>query len=71
MKKYFIIPALLLLSAGLSAQGVYNNGAKIAVGTGVYLRISGATGNYRNETNTNNASIDLSGKTETGRQPDQ
>ena len=61
MKKYNIISMMLLISYGLFAQGLYNNGAKIAVGTGSYLTIGGANGNYRNETNVTNGSIDLSG----------
>ena len=52
---------VLLFTSGLFAQGLYNNGSKIAVGTGAYLTIGGVTGNYRNETNVTPASIDLSG----------
>ena len=40
------------------SQGIYNYGAKIAVGTGSYLTIGGPGGNLQNETN---GSIDLSG----------
>jgi len=40
------------------SQGIYNNGAKIAVATGSYLTIGGPTGNLQNESN---GSIDLSG----------
>ena len=61
MKKYIISSIVLLFSSGLFAQGIYNNGAKIAVGTGSYLTIGGVNGNYRNETNVTPASIDLSG----------
>lgn len=60
MKKIpFIIS--ILFSSGLFAQGVYNNGAKIVIGTGVSVNISGTGGNYRNETNGTDGSIDLSG----------
>ena len=51
----------MLFSSGLFAQGVYNNGAKIVIGTGVTVNISGTGGNYRNETNVTDGSIDLSG----------
>ena len=61
MKKYLIYTLLILFSSGLFAQGIYNNGAKIAVGTGSYLTIGGVNGNYRNETNVTPATIDLSG----------
>jgi len=61
MKKYIINAIVLLFTSGLLAQGIYNNGAKIAVGTGSYLTIGGANGNYRNETSGSNGSIDLSG----------
>lgn len=61
MKKYNIILVLLLISSGLFAQGVYNNGAKIVIGAGTTVSISGTTGNYRNETNISDGSIDLSG----------
>lgn len=61
MKKYFIIPIALLLSSGLQAQGLYNNGGKIVVPAGITLYISGAGGNYVNETHVSNASIALNG----------
>ena len=50
-----------MFSSGLLAQGVYNNGGKIVIGTGVTMNISGTGGNYRNETNVTNGSVDLSG----------
>jgi len=49
---------MLLLTFGLLGQGIYNNGAKIAVALGSYLTIGGTNGNLRNETT---GSIDLSG----------
>ena len=58
MKKYYIILWLVLFSSGLWAQGVYNNGGKIVIGSGVTLTVSGTGGNYLNETN---GSLDLSG----------
>jgi len=58
MKKYILISIVLLFSSGIFAQGIYNNGAKIAVVAGSYLTIGGTTGNLRNETT---GSIDLSG----------
>ena len=61
MKKKLFTIFILLFSSGIFAQGVYNNGGKIVIGTGVYLCISGTGGNYRNETNVTNGSIDLSG----------
>ncbi|MFA6924628.1 MAG: dockerin type I domain-containing protein [Bacteroidales bacterium] len=61
MKKYLIILISLLFSYGLFPQGVYNNGGKIVIGSGVYFIISGTGGNYRNDTNVTNASIDLLG----------
>ena len=58
MKKYIIISIAFLYCTGMYSQGIYNNGAKIAVGTGSYLTIGGPSGNLQNETN---GSIDLSG----------
>jgi len=62
MKKYILNALALLFTYGLFAQGIYNNGGKIVIGSGTYVTINGAEGNYRNETNGTNASIDLSGK---------
>ncbi|MFT3751685.1 MAG: hypothetical protein QM800_02025 [Paludibacter sp.] len=62
MKKYIINAIAILFAAGLYAQGIYNNGAKITVATGAYLTIGGTTGSYRNESNGTNGSIDLNGK---------
>ena len=61
MKKLLIIPALLLFSCLLPAQGIYNNGGKIVIGSGVYVCISGTGGNLRNETNGTNGVIALNG----------
>ena len=58
MKKYIIISITFLFCTGMYSQGIYNNGAKIAVGTGSYLTIGGPTGNLQNEST---GSIDLSG----------
>lgn len=58
MKKYIIISITFLYCSGMYSQGIFNNGAKIAVGTGSYLTIGGPTGNLQNETT---GSIDLSG----------
>jgi len=58
MKKYIIISITFLYCSGMYSQGIYNNGAKIAVATGSYLTIGGPTGNLQNESN---GSIDLSG----------
>lgn len=66
MKKIINIAILLLFTSGLLAQGIYNNGAKIAVGTGTCLTISGASGNYLNESNGTDGSIDLNGKISLG-----
>jgi hypothetical protein len=62
MKKYLFIPIVLLFSSGLFSQGLYNNGGKIIVGSGVTLYIDGTGGNYRNESNVKEGSIDLSGR---------
>lgn len=61
MKKQLIFIVSLLFSSGLLAQGIYNNGAKIVVGSGSHLVINGAGGNYRNETNVTDGSILLQG----------
>ncbi|MDD4968320.1 MAG: hypothetical protein PHT07_02710 [Paludibacter sp.] len=58
MKKYIISSILLLLCSCLFAQGIYNNGARIAVGIGSYLTIGGSNGNLLNETT---GSVDLYG----------
>lgn len=61
MKRKLLIISLVVLSAGLFGQGVYNNGGKIIIGTGVTMYVAGPAGNYRNETNTTDGTIDLSG----------
>ena len=58
-KLYFIIP--LMFSSGLFAQGIYNNGGKIVIGSGAYVCINGTGGNYRNETNVSDGAIALTG----------
>lgn len=58
MKKYLLVLLVLLVNFTLHGQGLYNNGAKIVVGAGTCLYI---TGNYQNETNVNNGSVDLAG----------
>lgn len=58
MKKKLFIIIFLLSSSGLFAQGLYNNGGKIVIGPGACVYING---NYQNETNVTDASIDLSG----------
>jgi hypothetical protein len=62
MKKILFILIIMLFSCGLYSQGIYNNGGKIVVGPGVTMYIDGKGGNYRNETNVKEGSIDLSGK---------
>jgi hypothetical protein len=61
MKKYNILLVLLLISSPFFGQGIYNDGGKIVIGSGVTLNVSGSAGNYRNETNGSNGSLDLSG----------
>ena len=61
MKKQFITIIALLFSIGLFAQGVFNNGANIAIGSGTYLNISGTAGNLTNATNGSDGAIALSG----------
>jgi hypothetical protein len=62
MKKYSLIPIMLLFfSAGIFGQGIYNNGAKIVIGSGVSVTVSGTGGNFLNATNVTDGSIDLSG----------
>jgi|GEM_PF-859141 len=61
MKNKLITLILLLVSSGLLAQGLYNNGGKIVISPGAYLYICGTGGNYLNETNAGNAAIALGG----------
>lgn len=61
MKKLLYTMILILLSCGIFSQGVYNNGGKIVIGSGVTLYIDGAGGNYRNETNVTGGTMDLAG----------
>jgi hypothetical protein len=58
MKKYLLIPIMLFFSSGILAQGIYNNGGKMVIGAGACVYIAG---NYQNETNVTDGSIDLSG----------
>ena len=61
MKKYLLILLVLIYSTGLFGQGLYNNGGKIVIGSAATIYISGVEGNYRNESNITDASINLSG----------
>lgn len=61
MKKTLIYMLLLFTSFGLYSQGVYNNGARIVIGSGIYFNIIGTNGNLLNETNVTDGSIDLAG----------
>ena len=61
MKNNLLTIIFLLFSSGIFAQGVYNNGGKIVIGSGVTMYVDGIGGNYRNETNVTNGSMDLSG----------
>jgi hypothetical protein len=61
MKKYLVLLIILFFSLEIFSQGIYNNGGKIVIGSGVTINISGTGGNYRNETNVTNGSMDLSG----------
>jgi len=47
MRKWFLI-FFFFNSILINAQGIINNGAKIIVNTGNYLRINGSEGNYKN-----------------------
>ncbi len=61
MKKYLIssVLAFTLIFQIVSAQGIYNNGAKIVSGTGSYIVVQG---NYRAESvSANHGTIDLDG----------
>ena len=61
MKKYLIIPLVLLFSSGLTAQGLYNNGAKMVIGSGAHVYLDGTGGNYLNETSGSDGAIALDG----------
>lgn len=61
MKKYFIIPVMLLFSGGLFSQGLYNNGAKMVIGAGASVYLDGTGGNYLNESNGTDGEIALDG----------
>ena len=61
MKKYLTFLITFIFSLEMFSQGIYNNGGKIVIGTGVTLYINDTGGNYRNETSGTNGSIDLSG----------
>ncbi len=62
MKKTLLYLILLLSCSGIYAQGVYNNGAKIVIGPGTFLNISGASaGGLTNATNVTDGAIALSG----------
>jgi hypothetical protein len=61
MKKYLIIPVVLLFSSGLTAQGLYNNGAKMVIGSGAYVYLDGTGGNYLNESSGGDGAIALDG----------
>lgn len=61
MKIIYLYLILLLSFADVYAQGVYNNGAKIVIGAGVFVNINGTGGNYLNDTNGTDGSVDLTG----------
>jgi hypothetical protein len=61
MKKYLLFLITLIFSLEMFPQGIYNNGGKIVIGTGVTLYINDTGGNYRNETSGTGGSMDLSG----------
>ncbi len=61
MKKYLIIPTLLLFSTGLFSQGLLVNGGKMTIESGAYVWVNGTSGNCRAETNITNGAISLNG----------
>lgn len=67
MKNTNLTLALLLVSGFAFAQGIYNNGAHIVIGSGANVIIDGNTGHYRNETNSgDDAVIHLTGTLKLG-----
>jgi hypothetical protein len=61
MKKFLIYVFILVLCKDLYAQGLYNNGAKISIGSGVYTHVSGTGGNFLNTANGADGAVNLSG----------
>ena len=62
MKTSLKLTVLFVLLTSISvAQGIYNNGGKIVIGTGAVVHINGSTGNFRNETSGSNGEVLLSG----------
>ncbi len=59
MKKIFLISLFTIAGSFLFAQGIVNNGAVITVTSGTNLIIK--NGNYLNQTNSSDGSIDLDG----------
>jgi hypothetical protein len=51
----------LLITVMVNAQGIYNNGGKIVIGSGAVVHINGSTGNLRNETSGGDGAVLLSG----------
>ncbi|MEI7424374.1 MAG: hypothetical protein WCK18_19900, partial [Prolixibacteraceae bacterium] len=62
MKRYIVFIVLsLVLPVIISAQGIYNNGGKIVIGSGATVYLNGSTGNLKNETNVGDGAVLLSG----------
>jgi hypothetical protein len=61
MKRQLITLVAMVLSSALFAQGVYNNGGKIVIDSGVYFSIAGTGGNLLNATNGTDGAISLNG----------
>lgn len=61
MKKILMYVIILVFSKELYAQGLYNNGAKIVIGSGVYTHVGGTGGNFLNTTSGSDGAVNLSG----------
>ena len=62
MKIHLKLSFLFLLTASVAgAQGIYNNGGKLVIGSGAKVVVNGSSGNFRNETSGSNGEVLLSG----------
>lgn len=61
MKKILIYLILVFFGNEMYSQGLYNNGAKISIASGIYANVNGTGGNFLNTTSGADGAVNLSG----------